>query len=77
MEHKKLLYLDDELDVRLRKQAAKNHESVSAMIRIALRVGLTVLEGKPLDEIVAAYEPPTPITYTVADTYSVLKEETS
>ena len=63
MEHKKLLYLDADLDTRLRELAAKRHESVSANIRTVLRVGLAVIEGKLGAEIVEIYlhgEPPTP-----------------
>jgi plasmid stability protein len=48
MERKKLLYLDDELDAGLRRLAQRRHESVSATIRMGLRIGLAVLEGKPL-----------------------------
>jgi predicted transcriptional regulator len=45
MATKKLLYLDQDLDERLRKLAAERHESVSAMIRMALRAGLSAIES--------------------------------
>jgi plasmid stability protein len=58
MERKKLLYLDDELDAGLRRLAQRRHESVSATIRMVLRVGMAVLEGKPIAGIMALETPP-------------------
>jgi predicted transcriptional regulator len=40
MEHTKLLYLDQDLDARLRALATRRHERVSVIIRDLLREGL-------------------------------------
>lgn len=60
MEHKKLLYLDADLDHRLRALATRRRERVSVIVRDALRVGLAVIEGRTLAEIAAEATPETP-----------------
>lgn len=44
MEHKKLLYLDADLDARLRALAARRHEKVSVIVRDLLRESLDRVE---------------------------------
>lgn len=44
MEYTKLLYLDQDLDARLRALATRRHESISVIIRDLLREGLQRVE---------------------------------
>lgn len=50
MQHRKLLYLDADLDQRLRALAARRHEGVNATIRDLLRSSLDRIEKGIGDE---------------------------